>query len=75
VLIAIAEEEVAATKKMLDDTAGMRGQNRLTALKIEALCDEIAHYCDLGMRLINHPHDHAGGTVRELPPPRAVEGF
>jgi hypothetical protein len=33
----------------------------LTALKIEALCDEIAHYCDLGMRLINHPHDHAGG--------------
>src|SRR5215470_8542365 len=52
-LIAIAEEVVAGARTALDDTAGMRGQNPLTALKIEALRDEIAHYCDLGTRVIN----------------------
>src|SRR4029077_18376474 len=51
-LIAIAEEVVAGARTALDDTAGMRGQDPLTALKIEALRDEIAHYCDLGTRVI-----------------------
>ena len=31
----------------------MSGQDPLTALKIEALRDEIAHYCDLGTRVID----------------------
>jgi IS5 family transposase len=52
-LIAIAEEVVAGARTALDDTAGMRGQASLTALKIEALRDEIAHYCDLGTRVID----------------------
>src|SRR6202023_2530179 len=52
-LIGIAEEVVAAARKTLDDTVGMRGQDPLTALKIEALRDEIAHYCDLGTRVID----------------------
>src|SRR6202045_2179030 len=52
-LIGIAEEVVAAARKTLDDTVGMRGQAPLTALKIEALRDEIAHYCDLGTRVID----------------------
>src|SRR6202040_1892588 len=42
-----------AARKALDDTVGMRGQDPLTALKIEALRDEIAHYCDLGTRVID----------------------
>jgi transposase, IS5 family len=52
VLIGIAEEVVAAARKALDDTATMLGQDPLIALKIEALRDEIAHYCDLGTRVI-----------------------
>jgi transposase, IS5 family len=44
---------VATARKTLDGTAGMRGQDPLTALKIEALRDEIAHYCDLGTRAID----------------------
>src|SRR5215472_9942223 len=52
-LIAIAEEVVAAARTALDDTAWMRGQDPLTALKIKALRDEIAHYCDLGTRVID----------------------
>jgi IS5 family transposase len=52
-LIGIAEEVVAAARKTLDDTVGMRGQAPLTALKIEALRGEIAHYCDLGTRVID----------------------
>ena len=44
-LIAIAEEVVAAARKTLDDTAEMRGKNPMTAMKIEALHDEITHYC------------------------------
>ena len=31
----------------------MRGKDVLTALKIEALREEIAHYCDLGARVID----------------------
>jgi transposase, IS5 family len=51
-LISIAEEVVAGARKALDDTAAMRAKDPLTALKIEALRDEIAHYCDLGTRVI-----------------------
>jgi IS5 family transposase len=46
-LIAIAEAVVGGAMTALDDTAAMRGQDLLTALKIETLRDEIAHYCDL----------------------------
>src|ERR1700688_3917836 len=52
-LIAIVEEVVASARKALDDTAAMRGQDPLTALKIEPLREEIAHYCDLGTRVID----------------------
>ena len=52
-LIAIAEEVVASARMALDDTAAMRGKDVLTALKIEALREEIAHYCDLGARVID----------------------
>jgi transposase, IS5 family len=52
-LIAIAEEVVASARMALDDTAGMRGKDLLTALSIKALRDEIAHYCALGTRVID----------------------
>jgi transposase, IS5 family len=52
-LIAIAEEVVANAGTALDDTAEMRGKDLLTALNIEALRDEIAHYCALGTRVID----------------------
>src|SRR6201996_8245194 len=52
-LIAIAEEVVAGARTALDDTAGMRGKDLLTALNIEALRDEISHYCALGTRVID----------------------
>jgi transposase, IS5 family len=52
-LIAIAEEVVASSRMALEVTAAMRGKNPLTALNIEALRAEIAHYCDLGARVIN----------------------
>jgi IS5 family transposase len=51
-LIGIAEDVVTAARTALDDTAAMRGQEPLTALKTAALRDEIAHYCDLGTRVI-----------------------
>jgi hypothetical protein len=50
-LISIGEEVVAGARKALDDTAAMRAKDPLTALKIETLRDEIAHYCDLGTRV------------------------
>jgi transposase, IS5 family len=52
-LIAIAEEVVVAAGAALDATARMRGKDLMTAVKIEALRDEIAHYCDLGTRVIH----------------------
>jgi IS5 family transposase len=45
-LIGIAEDVVTAARTALDDTAAMRGQEPLTALKTAALRDEIAHYCE-----------------------------
>ena len=47
-LIGIAEEVAVGARKALDDTAAMRGKAPLTAVKIEALRDEIAHYCEIG---------------------------
>src|SRR5262249_49316381 len=52
-LIGIAEEVVVAARKALNDTATMRGQDLLIAVKIEALRDEVGHYCDLGARVID----------------------
>jgi IS5 family transposase len=52
-LISIAEEVVAGARKALDDTAAMRTKAPLIALKIEALRDEITHYCGLGERVID----------------------
>jgi IS5 family transposase len=52
-LIAIAEEVVAGAGTALEKTTTMRGKDLTTALKIEALRGEIAHYCDLGGRVIN----------------------
>jgi len=51
-LIGIAEDVVTTARTALDDTATMHGQDPLTALKTEALRGEIAHYCDLGTRVI-----------------------
>jgi IS5 family transposase len=44
---------VAGARKALDDTAAMRAKAPLIALKIEALRDEITHYCGLGERVID----------------------
>src|SRR5215468_1339844 len=52
-LIAIAEEVVAAAQAALQTTARMRGKDLMTTMKIDALRDEIAHYCDLGARVID----------------------
>jgi transposase, IS5 family len=51
-LIGIAEDVVTAARTVLDDPATMRGRDPLTALKTAALRDAIAHYCDLGTRVI-----------------------
>jgi transposase, IS5 family len=51
-LIGIAQEVVATARKALDDTVGMRGKDLTTAMKIEGLREEIAHYCALGTRVI-----------------------
>jgi IS5 family transposase len=52
-LIGIAKEVVASARMALDDTAGMRRKDLLTALNIKALREEIAHYCALGARVID----------------------
>jgi transposase, IS5 family len=52
-LIAIAKEVVAGAKAALEKTAAMRGKDLMTTMKIEALRNEIAHYCDLGARVID----------------------
>jgi hypothetical protein len=44
---------VASAKVALDDTAAVRGKDPLTALNIKALREEIAHYCALGVRVID----------------------
>jgi IS5 family transposase len=52
-LIAIAEEVVAAAQAALQTTARMRGKDLVTTMKIDALRNEIAHYCGLGARVID----------------------
>jgi IS5 family transposase len=52
-LIGIAEEVVASAKAALEKTAGMRGKDLFAAVTIDAICDEITHYCDLGERVID----------------------
>ena len=52
-LIAIAEEVVAGAQAALQTTARMRGKDLMTTMKIDALRDEIAHYCGLGARVID----------------------
>jgi IS5 family transposase len=51
-LIDIAEEVVANARTVLDNTATKRGPDVLTALKIDAIRDEIIYYCGLGARVI-----------------------
>jgi transposase, IS5 family len=53
-LIGIAEEVVASAKAALEKTATMRcGEDLDAAMTIDALRDEVAHYCGLGERVIN----------------------
>jgi transposase, IS5 family len=52
-LIGIAEEVVASAKAALDKTANMRGKDLFAAMTIDAIRDEIAHYCGLGERVID----------------------
>ena len=52
-LIGIAGEVVASAKAALEETAGMHGKDPFAALTIDALRDEIAHYCGLGERVID----------------------
>jgi transposase, IS5 family len=51
-LIGIAEEVVAGAKAALDKTATMRGNELFAVMTIDAIRDEIAHYCGLGARVI-----------------------
>src|SRR5216684_1153005 len=52
-LIGIAEDVVASAKTALENTATMRGKDLLAAMAIDAIRDEIAHYCGLGERVID----------------------
>src|SRR5258708_32269229 len=52
-LIGIAEEVVASAKTALEKTAMMRGKELFAAMTIDAIRDEIAHYCGLGERVID----------------------
>jgi transposase, IS5 family len=52
-LIGIAEDVVASAKTTLEKTATMRGEDLFAAMAIDAIRDEIAHYCGLGERVID----------------------
>jgi transposase, IS5 family len=52
-LIGIAEEVVASARTALDKTRKLRGKDLLAAMTIDALRDQITHYCGLGERVIN----------------------
>jgi IS5 family transposase len=52
-LIGIAEEVVANAKIALEKTAKMGGKDLFAAMTIDAIRDEIAHYCGLGARVID----------------------
>src|SRR5258708_17324013 len=46
-------EVVEGGKAALDKTANMRGKDLFAAMTIDAIRDEIAHYCGLGERVID----------------------
>jgi transposase, IS5 family len=52
-LIGIAEEVVASARIALEKTATMRGTDPFAALAVDAIRDEIVHYCGLGERVID----------------------
>jgi IS5 family transposase len=52
-LIGIAEDVVASAKSALERTAMMHGEDLSAAMAIDAIRDEIAHYCGLGERVID----------------------
>jgi transposase, IS5 family len=52
-LIGIAEEVVASARTTLDKTSKLHSKSLLAAMKIDALRNEIAHYCGLGERVID----------------------
>ena len=59
-LIEIAEEVVANAKAALEKTAKMRGKGLFAAMTIDALRNEIAHYCGLGERVIDQARRRVG---------------
>src|SRR5258706_10449848 len=52
-LIDIAEVVMARTKTEFEKTANMRGKDLFAAMRIDAIRDDIAHYCGLGERVID----------------------
>jgi transposase, IS5 family len=52
-LISIAVDVVASAKTALERTATMRGEDLSAAMAIDAIRDEIVHYCGLGERVID----------------------
>jgi transposase, IS5 family len=52
-LIGIAEEVVASAKTAVEKTAKLHGKDLFAAMAIEAIRDEIGHYCGLGERVID----------------------
>src|ERR1700731_4867792 len=52
-LIGIAEEVVANAKTAVEKTAYTRGKDLFAAMTINAIRDEIVHYCGLGARVID----------------------
>jgi IS5 family transposase len=52
-LLGITEEVVNSARKVLQQTRKARGQDRAADLTIDELRKEIAHYCELGERVID----------------------
>jgi IS5 family transposase len=52
-LIGIAEEVLLRARTALANTSKLRGKDPVAAVTIDALRDQIAHYCGLGERVIN----------------------
>jgi transposase, IS5 family len=52
-LISIVVDVVASAKTALERTATMRGEDLSAAMAIDAIRDEIVHYCGLGERVID----------------------
>jgi transposase, IS5 family len=52
-LINIAEEVVESARRVLQNTSKASGKNMFADMAIANIREEIAHYCDLGARVIN----------------------